>query len=67
MKKIYLHIGPPKTGSTFLQVALAKAAPGLQRLGVLYPETMRVWRGDAYNLRKSSVTHLRVSPLVSHE
>lgn len=34
---IVLHIGPRKTGSTFLQRALTSIAPELSRAGILYP------------------------------
>ncbi len=34
---IVLHIGPRKTGSTFLQRALVSASPVLAELGILYP------------------------------
>ncbi len=43
-KKIILHIGLPKTGSTALQQALYQSRQGLLRQGVLYPA--QVYRED---------------------
>lgn len=40
-KTIYLHIGTPKTASTFLQSALAKNSDVLRSQGVLYPSSGR--------------------------
>lgn len=37
-KKIYLHIGQPKTGTSSIQVFLAKNAEKLKQHGYLYPE-----------------------------
>lgn len=36
-RSIVLHIGPRKTGSTFLQRALTSIAPDLSQVGILYP------------------------------
>ena len=41
MKKIFLHIGANKTGTTALQFACASAGDSLKRNGLLYPETGR--------------------------
>ncbi|MGH3329316.1 MAG: hypothetical protein ACRDPT_16265 [Streptomycetales bacterium] len=34
---VYLHVGAPKTGTTYLQNVLARNRPALRRDGVLYP------------------------------
>lgn len=36
-KRVYLHIGAPKTGTTYLQAVLARSRQGLRDRGVLYP------------------------------
>jgi len=41
MKKIYLHIGTHRTGSSSIQYFLAQAQGGLAKQGILYPETGR--------------------------
>jgi len=38
MKTLYLHAGHPKTGSSFLQAALALSAEALSGSGILYPD-----------------------------
>jgi hypothetical protein len=38
MALIYIHIGMPKTGSTFLQRAMVASRPRLAELGFAYPE-----------------------------
>ncbi len=38
---LVIHVGPRKTGSTFLQRALAGAAPQLADAGILYPTRLR--------------------------
>jgi hypothetical protein len=42
LKRLYLHIGYPKTGTTMLQSALAQNAVALAKLGVLYPRTGQI-------------------------
>lgn len=37
---IVLHVGPRKTGSTFLQRALVAASPALAHAGILYPTVL---------------------------
>ncbi|MGZ4428013.1 MAG: hypothetical protein ACXVW2_04935 [Nocardioidaceae bacterium] len=37
-RRVYLHVGLPKTGTTFLQGALAEHRKALKHAGVLYPE-----------------------------
>ena len=38
VERVYLHIGAPKTGTTYLQQALGLSRRRLRRAGVLYPE-----------------------------
>ena len=37
MPRYVIHIGPPKTGSTFLQHGFTRLAPDLARRGIFYP------------------------------
>ncbi|MFM9048509.1 MAG: hypothetical protein ACKOMX_00485, partial [Actinomycetota bacterium] len=46
-RRLVLHIGPRKTGTTFLQRVLQQLAPELQAQGVLYPTRYR--DEDDYN------------------
>lgn len=46
-RRVILHIGPRKTGTTFLQRVLHQLAPGLADVGVLYPTRYR--ERDDYN------------------
>ena len=36
-RAVYLHVGSPKTGTTYLQSLLARHRAGLREVGVLYP------------------------------
>jgi len=36
-QRVYLHVGVPKSGTTFLQASLAENKPALKEAGVLYP------------------------------
>ncbi len=45
MRRLYLHIGYPKTGTTALQAFLAANGPALAAQGVLYPRAGRLLRG----------------------
>ncbi|MBN1883555.1 MAG: hypothetical protein JW885_15415 [Deltaproteobacteria bacterium] len=47
MKTLYLHIGPPKTGTSALQAFFAENYRVLKRKGVLYPKTGRAKTGRA--------------------
>ena len=42
-KRLFLHIGAHKTATTFLQSSLANNAPALDELGILYPQTGRIY------------------------
>lgn len=42
MKRIYLHIGHQKTGTTMIQAALARNAARLAERGILYPAAGRI-------------------------
>jgi hypothetical protein len=39
-KRVYLHIGAPKTGTTYLQAILSKNRKTLADKGILYPESL---------------------------
>jgi hypothetical protein len=39
-KRVFLHIGAPKTGTTYLQAVLAHNREALRRLGLLYPPAL---------------------------
>lgn len=43
--RVYLHIGAPKTGTTYLQQVMNKNRQALRRAGVLYPKVA----GDAHH------------------
>jgi hypothetical protein len=45
MLRYVVHVGPHKTGTTYLQLRLAQAAAALNAAGVLYPETWRAGPG----------------------
>ncbi|HEY5421142.1 MAG TPA: hypothetical protein VIL10_10425, partial [Marmoricola sp.] len=38
-RRVFLHVGAPKTGTTFLQDTLAANRAGLAEAGLLYPDT----------------------------
>lgn len=54
-KRVHLHIGAPKTGTTYLQAILAHNRDALAARGVLYPRS----RGDAHH---KAVWDLRGTP-----
>ncbi len=43
MRKLIIHAGPPKTGSTAIQYCLARNRDQLQKLGLLYPRAGCPW------------------------
>ncbi len=51
-KIVYLHIGPPKTGTTAIQDFMVETAERLNTEGVLYPKAGRVPSGKTYWIRK---------------
>jgi len=51
-KKAYIHIGPPKTGSTSIQNILFSNQGELNKLGVLYPNAGILQRGEGYYLNR---------------
>jgi len=57
-RRLYLHIGPPKTGTSYLQAAWFQHRSELAEQGVLYPgdEPMDQFRASAVVLQKSRVT-----------
>lgn len=65
---VLLHVGPPKTGTTALQTALAAAAPELQALGVSYPvrpPTTQHGRAAAALLQRRMAGSASVQPMES--
>lgn len=60
MKRVYLHIGLHKTGSTRLQMSLAASGARLAERGVLYPQAGRPTRpGTAHHLLAWDVSDRR--------
>ena len=57
---VLLHIGPPKTGSTALQVALHTQRDELARLGVRYA-------GSSFRPKEASWAALGISPAIGRE
>jgi hypothetical protein len=54
-RRVYLHIGAPKTGTTYLQAVCGRNREALQAAGVLYPDSF----GDAHH---KAVWDLRDTP-----
>jgi hypothetical protein len=53
-KRVYLHIGAPKTGTTYLQRVLANNRDALEAAGVLYPRVGREAHHSAvWSVRKT--------------
>lgn len=50
MPTLYLHIGPHKTGSTYLQTTFAEQGESLKRQGILYPSTGREFAYGHHNI-----------------
>lgn len=62
MKRLILHIGPHKTGSTYLQGELLKQRSALANSGILYPDCMlEMWghTGLANAIKINDVTSYR--------
>lgn len=57
-RRVYLHIGPPKTGTSFLQTAWFQHRDDLASQGVFYPgdQFMDQFRASAVILEKTRVT-----------
>lgn len=43
MKKLYMHIGTPKTGTSSLQAFFFKNREKLKEIGIFYPKTINGW------------------------
>jgi hypothetical protein len=54
-QRAYLHIGAPKTGTTYLQEILRRNRPALARAGVLYPGTQEAHYRASRDLRERTV------------
>jgi hypothetical protein len=59
---VLVHIGPPKTGTTSLQVALARERPRLPEHGVLYPGLRQRHRREGEALLQRNRTDGKKSP-----
>lgn len=59
-KKVYIHIGTPKTGSTYIQRYFANHREKLLDSGVLYPESLERFPGMRVG------NHARLSAACSH-
>ena len=55
-KRIWIHVGWPKTGTTAIQRYLAANSESLKRMGVLYPESGRYGITDAHHELASALT-----------
>ena len=66
MKDIYLHIGPPKTGSTTIQTMMDGLTPKLLTLGILYPAKGRPQFGESYLVQRSGGKYVETGPAISH-
>ena len=47
---VYLHVGPHKTGSTYLQDVFARQAKSLEQQGILYPAAGREYSFGHHNI-----------------
>lgn len=57
-RRVFLHVGPPKTGTSFLQAAWFQHRADLAAQGVLYPgdQALDQFRASAVALEKTRVT-----------
>ena len=58
MKKVFLHIGYPKTGTTSIQFALNRHSDALKGIGVCYPQTGKISSNGAHHLLTRSINEL---------
>ncbi|MFA5268679.1 MAG: hypothetical protein WC379_11965 [Methanoregula sp.] len=61
-KKLYLHIGGPKTGTTALQLFLARNRQTLERKGFCYPGRDDAHWGICANLRDHTLRGIKARP-----
>lgn len=65
-RKVFLHVGPPKTGSTTIQSMLDRSWEEFLREGILYPVKGRPPEGDWYWVRRpQGRVHYR-GPMLAH-
>ena len=58
MKKVFLHIGYPKTGTSSIQFALNQNVEALIDIGVCYPHTGKISWNGAHHLLTNSINEL---------
>ena len=66
-KRIFLHIGPPKTGSTTIQNLLAVASQALLSQGVLYPSEGRLPLQECFWVKRQEGRVCFAQPMISHQ
>ena len=66
IQTIFLHVGPPKTGSTTLQLELIERESALLEVGFLYPQTGRLRVGESLYIERSGGVNLETGPSKFH-
>lgn len=66
-KKLFLHIGPPKTGSTSIQCMLNQSYHRLLNCGILYPQGGRLQQEENYWVNRSVGRTFLAGPMNSHQ
>ncbi|MFP4297883.1 MAG: hypothetical protein ACLFT0_08505 [Spirulinaceae cyanobacterium] len=66
-KQVFLHIGPPKTGSSSLQSFFNQARPELLNHGILYPQTGRPQAQESYWVQRPEGKVNITGPMTSHQ
>ena len=66
VNQLYLHLGPPKTGSTTLQRQLHQHAAPLLAQGILYPKGGRLAEGQCVEVKRSGGKHTEYGPGLTH-
>lgn len=61
-KKLYIHIGGPKTGTTALQLFLAQNRQALERKGFCYPGNEDAHWGICANLQEHTLSGIQARP-----
>jgi len=66
LKRLILHIGPPKTGTTSIQKFLSAAQEDLLSDGILYPANGRLQAGMVYTIWRRGHFRTRKGPSIEH-